>query len=340
MSEFKEVLKNMVWIFCAVFVIIMILLTIIIIKSSADLKKDIENLELQNYADAQTSGDKIHFLNTGNSDAILLESDGRFAMIDAGEDTDNPRGFEKLEYEGYEEKVLEYLRKNVVNENGKVHLDFVLGTHSHSDHIGGFDTIIAQDDVEIDRAYLKVYDSSKIKKNEVEQWDNQEVYDQMVNALNAKNIPIISDNDGTPFEFGNFTITLFNTDDPEPKGKVGENDQSYGILVEKNGTRVFLSGDMDNLTGDESRLADKIGKVDLLKVGHHSYVFSSTRKFIKTLSPTTCVVTNEYKMTHKPTLTRIKYLCNPKAFLMTVDENGIIADIGDNGEINYYNQIH
>ena len=177
MSKSKKVLKNMVWIFCAVFVIIMISLTVIIVKPSADLKKDIENLELQNYVDAQTSGDKIHFLNTGSSDAILLESDGRFAMIDAGEDTDNPRGFEDLEFDGYEEKVLEYLRKNAVNKNGKVHLDFVLGTHSHSDHIGGFDTIISQDDVEIDRAYLKVYDSSKIRKKEVEQWDNQEVYD-------------------------------------------------------------------------------------------------------------------------------------------------------------------
>lgn len=340
MFKSKKVLKMIALILCAVLVIAAIPLTVIIIKPSVDLKKDLENLELQHYADAQTSGDKIHFLSTGSSDAILLESDGKFAMIDSGEDTDNPRGFEELELDGFEEKVLEYLRKNAVNEKGKVHLDFVLGTHSHSDHIGGFDTIISQDDVEIDRAYLKVYDSSKIRKKEVEQWDNQEVYDQMVNALNAKNIPIISDNDGTPFEFGNFTITLFNTDDPEPKRKVGENDQSYGILVEKNGTRVFLSGDMDNLTGDESRFADKIGKVDLLKVGHHSYVFSSTRKFVKTLSPTNCVVTNEYKKTHKSTLAYIKYLCNPKAFLLTGDEDGIIADIGDNGEINYYNHIH
>ena len=29
--------------------------------------------------------DCIHFLSTGSSDAILLESDGRFAMVDAGE---------------------------------------------------------------------------------------------------------------------------------------------------------------------------------------------------------------------------------------------------------------
>ena len=37
----------------------------------------------------QTS-DKIHFLDTGHSDCIILESDGRFAMIDAAEDSDFP----------------------------------------------------------------------------------------------------------------------------------------------------------------------------------------------------------------------------------------------------------
>ncbi len=47
-------------------------------------------------------GDRIHFLKTGSSDAIVLESDGRFAMVDAGEDTDNPRGFEGLNLSGYE----------------------------------------------------------------------------------------------------------------------------------------------------------------------------------------------------------------------------------------------
>lgn len=231
MFKSKKVIKIIAGIFCTAAVIAIIVVLVVIIKPSFDVKKDIENLELQHYADVQTSGDKIHFLNTGSSDAILLESNGRFAMIDAGEDTDNPRDFEDLELDGYEEKVLAYLKQNASDENGRVHLDFILGTHSHSDHIGGFDTIIADDAVEIDKAYLKVYDSSKIKKKEVEQWDNQEVYDQMVNALNARNIPIISNPDGTPFAFGNFTITFFNTDDPVAKGKVGENDQSFGVLV-------------------------------------------------------------------------------------------------------------
>ena len=42
----------------------------------------------------ESSGNKIHFINVqeGGSDAIILESNGHFAMIDTGEDYDFPDG--------------------------------------------------------------------------------------------------------------------------------------------------------------------------------------------------------------------------------------------------------
>lgn len=339
MSKSKKILKIIAIVLCIVLIAVMIPFSVIIIKPSVDFKKGIENLKLTPVSESAQGTDKIHLLRTGPSDAIVLESNGHLAMIDAGEDTDNPRGFENLELDGYEEKVLAYLKDNFADENGKVHLDFVLGTHSHSDHLGGFDTVISDPDIEIEKAYLKVYNSSKIKDMEVEQYDNQEVYDQMVNALNEKNVPIISDIDDKPFRFGNFTITFFNTKDPESKKKVGENDQSLGVLVEKNGTRAFLAGDIDNFSGDESRLAESIGDVDLLKVGHHSNEMSSTGKYIRTLDPETCVVTNNFEGIHELTLYYIIYICHPQ-FLITGRENGVVAEIGDNGQINYYNNIH
>lgn len=311
----------------------------LVVKPAVSVNKNRSKLTVKSAEEISTGGDYIHFLSTGSSDAILIESNGKFAMIDAGEDSDNPRGFADLELEGYEEKVVKYLKENAADENGKVHLDFVLGTHSHSDHIGGFDTVISDEDIEIGRAYLKEYDSSKIRDYEVEKWDNREVYDQMVNALNAKNVPIISKPDGTPFSLGNFTITLFNTDDPENDKKVGENDQSFGVLIEKDGTRVFLSGDIDNITGDEKRLAPEIGKVDLLKVGHHSYQFSSSRGFIKILSPKYCVITNNESSVQKTTLWKIERIAN-STILITGKENGVIAEIGANGDIQFYNSIH
>ena len=287
----------------------------------------------------ETGPDRIHFLSTGSSDAILLESDGHFALVDAGEDTDNPRQFAALELPGYENEVLSYLKTNAADENGKVHLDFVLGTHAHSDHIGGFDTILLDPDVTADRAYLKVYDSSKINTYEVEQWDNQEVYDQMVSALHERNVPVVSTPDDTPFAFGNFTVTLFNTDDPETTDLVGENDRSFGILLEKNGTRVFLAGDMDDNTGDETRLAPAIGKVDLLKVGHHSHSGSTTKNFVKTLCPSACVITNKRSNADLNTLARIAHNARQNRIYITGNEHGVLAVIGDGGDIAFYGQI-
>lgn len=314
-------------------------LCIFFVQPHIAFQRKMKTTHLTPVSQAECGVDRIHFMNTGSSDAILLESDGHFALVDAGEDSDNPRNFPDLELEGFEERVLQYLKDNAADENGKVHLDFVLGTHAHSDHIGGFDTVISDLDVEVGRAYLKVYDSSIIRAEEIEEWDNQEVYDQMVNALNAKNVPIFSEPDGTPFRFGNFTITLFNTNDPKPIGKVGENDRSFGVLVEKNGTRIFLSGDMDNATLDETRLARKIGNVDLLKLGHHSYGNSTTEVFVRELMPKTCVVTNNFESVYKPTMYNLIRICDPD-ILITGKENGVIADIGDNGNISYYGEIH
>ena len=40
--------------------------------------------------DNKNGDDKIHFLNTANSDCIILESNGKFALIDSGEGNNNP----------------------------------------------------------------------------------------------------------------------------------------------------------------------------------------------------------------------------------------------------------
>ena len=296
-------------------------------------------LKIAPYKKSAERASRIHFMSTASSDAILLESNGHFALVDAAEDSDNPRGFPELEYEGYEDRVLAYLKENGAGKDGKVRLDFVLGTHSHSDHIGGFDTVILDPDIEIGRAYLKKYDASKINRHEVEKWDNQEVYDQMINALNKRGVPVISNMDGEPFMLGDIKITLFNTEDPAGEKDIGENDNSLGVLVERGGARIFLAGDIDNKSGDEDRLAPQIGKVDILKIGHHSYAHSTSENWLKILNPKLCIVTNDYERTDKNTLRRIIRTVN-SPILLTGTKNGIVVEIDENGNMEYYNDIH
>ena len=66
----------------------------------------------------------VHFIDVGQGDSILICNGDETALIDAGE---NNRG----------DDVLLYLSRLGIDN-----LDYVIGTHAHSDHIGGLDTVL------------------------------------------------------------------------------------------------------------------------------------------------------------------------------------------------------
>lgn len=270
-------------------VILIVLLVVFMpnIKMYLNAKKyTLQEVDLSYHAD------RIYFLNTGGADAILIESGGKFALVDGAEDSDNPRGFPELVYEGTEEYVVETVKKIAGDENGKVQLEFVLGTHSHSDHIGGLDTLILDEDITVKTVFIKEYDESIINSYEINAWDNKEVFEQLISACKSRNVPVEHNISEDKFSFGNFTMKFCNTAETNSAEPVGENENAVGLLIEKNSMRAFLAADINNLDGDEDRLAEELGKINLLKVGHHGYNGSTTPVFVKALSPEFSVVTN------------------------------------------------
>lgn len=300
----------------------------IIFMPDIQMKNNLQQVSLL-AAECNKSEDAIYFLNTGSADAILIKSNGKFALIDAAEDSDNPRGFADLEFEGTEEYVANAVKKIAGDKNGRVTLEFVLGTHSHSDHIGGFDTLILDENITVKKAYLKKYDESRITDYEVERWDNKEVYEQMLEACEKRGVPVIHNISEEPFTFGNFTLKFCNAYYKELDEKTGENENAVGLLVEKDGYRAFLAADINNYDGDEDRLAEEIGKINLLKVGHHGYDGSTTKGFCKALRPEIAVVTNRKGGISREPLSNLNKI--NAAVLETGTYAGIIAEFGNDG---------
>lgn len=266
----------------------------------------------------------IHFLNTGHSDCIILESGGHFAMVDAAEDTEFPPDKPHLNLKGYEKEVCDYLIRNCSDANGQVTLDFILGTHCHSDHIGGFDTVINHPDITVKQAFLKPYHEEDIFIMERRRWDNTEVYEQMKNALTANNVPVTESFDNSSLKLGSFNIKFFNGTYNKPPRKFGENVNSVVTLVEYNGLKALLAGDMNYKNGGEKAIADQVGRVNLLKVGHHGYFGSTSLYWVKKLMPEYSVICNERKRVYPDVSYKLEKIAKSK-IICTADVNGVKA---------------
>lgn len=140
-----------------------------------------------------STGAKIHFISLdAQSDAILLESNGKYALIDSGEDwdaitpdnwtPDYPYRQGITQGIGYEQQVIHYLEKLGVTK-----LEFYLATHAHSDHIGSCDEVLRQ--FSVDKLYIKEY--SETYSDSAALWDNQKVYDEAIAAAKETGTEII-----------------------------------------------------------------------------------------------------------------------------------------------------
>lgn len=287
--------------------------------------------------DLADGDDRIHFLHTGCSDCILLESNGHFALVDAGEGNNNPR--KNVDYEGFEEQVLSYIKKVCTDENGIAKLDFMFLTHQHYDHAGNAEAILADESIEIGTLYMKELSLSVLHDYEIEIWDVPGIYDRIIEKAQKANTPWVSDLP-EEFTFGDFEITLYNTETPvEIMSDEGNNAESVGMKLEKEGYTVFLAADISTTTGLEDILAEQIGDVDLLKIGHHGYFGSSSMDFLRALKPEIAIVTNTLGKIYPNVKWNLTMTAKVPIYA-TVNRNGIIATITDSGEVVLTENIH
>lgn len=280
--------------------------------------------------DYENGDDRIHFLNTANSDCIILESNGKFALIDSGEGNENPR--RKTEYKGYRDEVISYVKKVAADEKGFVNFDFVLGTHIHYDHAGNFEPIFKDEKISAQKAYFKEFNEKVATELDANDWGNKATYEKILKALESKSIPVISNLPDEEFTFGDFTLRFLNTVTPETLYEKGENASSVGVIVKKGEKSAFLAADFTNDSGLEDIYADDIGDIDLLKIGHHGYYGSSSISFLKVLKPEITIVTNYIGKIYPNVKWNLTMVAKAPTF-STAHRNGIIATFTDSNEI-------
>ena len=177
---------------------------------------------------------KIHFIDVGCGDGALLQygegKTAKYALIDAGAKVYNETS--SKEYGKKKTPVYNYLKKL-----GVKHLEFVILTHPHEDHIGGMISIINDTSIKIDKIYgndlnfeyKKSSDDPEKQSSDTAKWTtlDLECYKEFKNTLKKRNentnqdlhIPYIVPKAGDVIYLGTAKITFYGT---------LENDYSYG----------------------------------------------------------------------------------------------------------------
>ena len=239
----------------------------------------------------------IHYISTGNSDCILISDNGHYALID-GADNDDEK----------------FLVKYLTDLNIK-QLDYLILTHPDADHAGGLDAVV--NNFTIKNVFVGNGDT-----------DTKTYKDFLTSCMNKKLQPSVPLADKT-FTLGNGSFQFFNQ-----KSKADNNNDNSLVALYTNGSNKFLFMGDSGKEVEEALPLEKIGKVDVLKVGHHGSKSSSSEAFIKGVAPKYGVICvgkdNSYGHPHKAILDTLnKY----RVTTYRTDLNGTVIFTSDGKDI-------
>ena len=260
--------------------------------------KNVELKQVDNQINETIDGNanfKIYYLDVGEADSILIENNGEYALIDAGNNEDG---------------------KNLVdffNTLGITNFKYVIGTHGHEDHIGGMDDIIKNFNIE--HFYMP------------DVLVNNKTFEEIIDNLDKKGIeyetPLI-DSTFTMAE-SKFTV-LYIGDDKEDL-----NMDSIILKLNYKNTSYLFTGDAP--TDAEREILNKDLKSDVLKVGHHGSRYSTSANFLKKVYPKYAIISvgkdNDYGHPHNVILDKLNRI-GSKVYRTDTDGTILLTSDGEN----------
>ncbi len=246
---------------------------------------------------------QIHFFDVGQADSILLISDGKTMLIDAGNNEDGD------------------LIVSNIKSLGITKLDYVVGTHPHEDHIGGLDDVISN--FEIGTIYMP-----KVQTN-------TKTFEDVLDEISKKNLRITTPKQNDQFMVGNVECEIMLAGEGLEEEQENLNLSSIVIRATYKEQSYLFMGDAE----EENENTRTWEQTNVLKVGHHGSDTSSSTTFLNQVLPQIAIISvgkeNSY---HHPSQGTLDKLTKLGTLVYRTDEKGniLIESDGKNNKVSFY----
>lgn len=231
---------------------------------------------------------KVHFIDVGQGDAILIDFGQKELLIDGGEENSG---------------VVDYINSYVEGP-----LEVIIATHPHADHIGGL--IDVMENFEVKEIWLNGDDSTS------------KTYQQFMEMVLLEGANIYTAKYGNTISLDSLNFTVIN---PLPKLFNDINNNSVVLRLEYGNISFLFTGDAENEAEASMIATGDTLQAKILKAGHHCSKTSSSKLFLMAVNPkeAICMVgqNNKYGHPHQETLNNLK---ETGANVYRTDINGTI----------------
>lgn len=240
----------------------------------------------------------VSYLNVGQGDATVIQCGGQTLMIDGG----------TAQQSSY---IYSWLKAN-----GITHIDYMIGTHSDADHVGGLSGALHA--ATVGTAFCS------------QTTGESDAFNDWVRYLAAQGKTITVPAAGTTFALGAATVQILGP----LTFHEGDNDNSIVTKVTYGATSFLFAGDAEALEETELVNAGVDLQSTVLKVGHHGSDSSTSTAFLNKVHPQYAVISvgagNSYG---HPTANVLNRLAMSGAAIYRTDLQGTVTAISNGAAV-------